>query len=551
MNQTPHVRECDTLIIGASMAGGCLARQLKLAHPDMDIVVLDKKHRFDHWVGESTLESFWDYAARHLELGHYLDTKHVYKHGLRFFYDSPEHDLPIDQMSEVGRSWFHSTPAHQLDRVRFDNDLLAMNRASGVDVRMGVAVREVEIDRDNGHRITASDGVTYRCRWVVDAAGFAAPVGRALGLIESNDDDHPISSYWGRFKNVADMDLLGDKDWRARTSYVTRSLATTHFMYGGYWIWMIPIDADTYSIGVTTKNDMVDIEIKSQEEFVAFLRTHRCMQQLLGEAELLDYRQMKRLSRRAKRFFSEDGWFLTGMSAAFLDPILSPGSAWLADANRMIGELIATDRAGDEQAFRTQVKAFNIYADFWLDNFFLHIKGQYHDCYDRQRVYFEQLLMQWFGIILPNSMIENWGYTPGMTDEDIATLEARTKMMMENNSIAKIDHLIEEFHDFLKARGVEHDNNRGQFFDIEIGEANMHNTRTRGRDLCPEGIMKIENEMIFVTIRHALRRMAEIEGLRCDQPQLDQVSRVATDDHLTLTQALGLLATSPSQALVA
>jgi choline dehydrogenase-like flavoprotein len=37
-------RQCDVLIIGSSMAGGCLARQLKIKHPDLDIVVLENRH---------------------------------------------------------------------------------------------------------------------------------------------------------------------------------------------------------------------------------------------------------------------------------------------------------------------------------------------------------------------------------------------------------------------------------------------------------------------------------------------------------------------------
>lgn len=177
------IRECDLLIIGSSMAGGCLARQMKLKHPDMDIVVLDRKFEFKHWVGESTLESFWDYAVKYLDLGYYLDTNHLYKHGLRFFYDSPDHDLPIDQMSEVGRSWFHSTPAHQLDRKRFDSDLYEMNIKSGIDVRLGVTVRHIELDKESGHLLKTTGG-EFKCRWLVDAAGLASPLGKKLDLIQ-------------------------------------------------------------------------------------------------------------------------------------------------------------------------------------------------------------------------------------------------------------------------------------------------------------------------------------------------------------------------------
>lgn len=86
--------QCDVLIIGASMAGSCLARHLKLRHPEMAITVIDKKREFDYGVGESMLEVFWDYAAKDLKLGPYLDSNFVSKHGLRFFFDNAEKTCP-------------------------------------------------------------------------------------------------------------------------------------------------------------------------------------------------------------------------------------------------------------------------------------------------------------------------------------------------------------------------------------------------------------------------------------------------------------------------
>ena len=93
--------ECDVLIIGASMAGGCLARQLKLKNPKLNIILVDRKTEFTHWVGESMLEIFWDYASTELKLGPYLDKNHFYKHGLRFFFDSPEKNYTLSKMSEI------------------------------------------------------------------------------------------------------------------------------------------------------------------------------------------------------------------------------------------------------------------------------------------------------------------------------------------------------------------------------------------------------------------------------------------------------------------
>lgn len=541
MDKQIAAETCDTLIIGSSMAGACLARQLKLRHPNMDIVVLDRKKEFDHWVGESTLESFWDYAVKYLDLGFYLDTNHLYKHGLRFFYDSRDRDLPIDRMSEVGRSWYHSTPAHQINRKRFDTDLYRMNLEAGIDVRLGCTVHDIDIDAEQGHVVKTRDG-DYRCRWLIDAAGLSAPLGRKLGLIHSNNDNHPINSCWGRFKNITNLDLLGDMEWRARVNHTTRTLATTHFMYGGYWIWLIPIDAETFSIGVTNRSDMVEIDIKTGGEFVDFLKTHRCMRQLLqSDAELLDFNRLHGISRQATRVFSEDRWFMTGMSAAILDPLLSPGSALLADHNRMIGDLIETDMNGDQRTFRNKVKAYNAYSKVWLENFFGHIKGHYHDCYDRQRANFETLLMQWFGIVLPLSMAEQWGYDPGMSDEEFDMLEKKCMKMLEDSAIPKVDAIVEELHEYLKERDLQYQNNCGQFYDIEIGERCMYNTRTGGRDLDPKVIGDIEHQMLCTAIKRSLQRMAEVEKLACSGTSVEEVAATAAADGLSLHQAFDLL----------
>ena len=542
MKSKPILQHCDTLIIGSSMAGACLARQLKLKHPDMDIVVIDRKKKFDYWVGESTLESFWDYAVKYLDLGYYLDTNHIYKHGLRFFYDSPQHDLAIDEMSEVGRSWYHTTPAHQIDRKRFDADLYKMNVATGINVRLGVAVKNITLDSEQGHIVTTSDG-RYQCRWLIDAAGLSSPIGQQLGLVKSNNDNHPINSYWGRFKNITNLDLLGNFDWRARVNHTTRTLATTHFMYGGYWIWLIPIDRETFSIGLTNRTDMVDISIANQDEFIDFLKSHKCMRQLLNEnSQIADFHKLKGISRQAKQSFSDQRWFLTGMAAAILDPMLSPGSALLADNNRMIGDLIATDLAGDTQVYKNKVKAYNAYSKFWLENFFLHIKGHYHDCYDRQRANFETLLMQWFGIVLPTSMAEHWWYDPTMPEEQFDMLETQGMQMLADSSIHKIDTVVEEFHQYLIDHNAQYTNNRGQFYDIEIDNCFMHNTRTFGKHLSPEAIQEIELKMLQVAVKQSLMRMAEIAGIQYQDSMLDTVVDSVIKQALTLKQGLKLFA---------
>ncbi|TMP02059.1 hypothetical protein CWC08_19205, partial [Pseudoalteromonas ruthenica] len=70
------------------------------------------------------LEAFWDYADSYMQLGCYIDNNYFYKHGLRFFFESVDRDLIVEEMSVLGRTLYHGIPAHQIDRAKFDNDLV-------------------------------------------------------------------------------------------------------------------------------------------------------------------------------------------------------------------------------------------------------------------------------------------------------------------------------------------------------------------------------------------------------------------------------------------
>ena len=366
--------ECDLLIIGAGMAGSCLARQIKLAHSELSVVVLDAKTSFDSWVGESTIEVFVDYAHRHLQLGPYLARHHMLKQSLRYYWDSEARDLPIWEMSEFGVSGYHAQLSYQIDRARFDRDLCDLNREIGIEVRLGVRVLSgrsqagITIDRERGHRVETTAG-TWRCRWLVDAAGRNSPLCRTLG-IGGPDHRHRIGGYWGRFGNVTNLDTLGDDAWRRRAGLALRHLATNHFMYRDYWIWTIPLSDDTTSIGVMYDGAVRPIKLRNGEELMAFLREHRCLRDVLGpDAQLRDFHGLRHVARYSERLFSTDRWFLAGMSGVFPDPFLSTGCAFISVVNRLIGTMVDSDLASDEARFARQVSAFEAHVQGMYETF--------------------------------------------------------------------------------------------------------------------------------------------------------------------------------------
>ena len=83
------MRTYDVVILGSGIAGCFLSRQLKLARPDLSILVLEASEKMtDYKVGESTVEVAANYMIRKLELGTYLYQHQLPKNGLRFFVDT-------------------------------------------------------------------------------------------------------------------------------------------------------------------------------------------------------------------------------------------------------------------------------------------------------------------------------------------------------------------------------------------------------------------------------------------------------------------------------
>lgn len=536
--------QTDVLIVGASMAGSCLARQLKLAHPELKVTVLEKKRAFGHGIGESMLEIFWDYASKDLQLAHYLDSQHYFKHGIRFFFDNERKDAAVASMSELGRSWYHAIPAHQINRKSFDQDMVRMNRELGIDVRLGCAALELTLDgaSEDGHHLVRTADATFRCRWLVDAAGMAAPLGRQLGDVRKIDA-HPVSSAWVRVKNIRLLDTLGSSAWRERVNYINRSLATVQFMYEGYWFWVIPVEQDTFSIGVVWHHDKSTLAVKSQAELMALMQSHQCLRELLGEQfEVLDFGAMKNMARVADRFFSDRRWFRTGMAAAFVDPLFSSGSAFLSDTNRMIGDLIKTDLQGDAAGFARKCWQYDAYSHWWLDNFILHITGNYHGSFEVQRIFFKILLMDYFGIVFPTSVGKFWETMPfGELDE--AGLKAKLQAMVQSGAMQRAHAIKDELYQFLQREDKLGAHNLGRFHDVELGAVHMRNGLQRGANMNLQRIGEIQHAILVAIYEDALAVM--LDHLQPDsscQHFLRQLAvRFADGELRTLAEGLTIL----------
>ncbi len=385
------MRAYDVVIIGAGIAGGLLARQLRLARPELAVLVLEAAERLDDYkVGESTVEVAAHYMIRRLHLGTYLYQHQLPKNGLRFFFDAEGRDLPLPRMSEIGSDHMPFHPSFQLERARLERDLVTLNRRAGAEVELGAKVTDLKIDGEAGHTVTyeqAGERREVTCRWLCDASGRRQVLLRKLGVKVQKETRLNTAAAWARYRNVAGMDAIRDEAWRSRVRWTSRHLSTNHLMYDGYWIWFIPLAGDLMSVGVVYDKDRLDIRgfgspdglpiPRGREAFERFLDGHRAARELLAGAEMEDFQGYAHLPYRGDLFFSTDRIAVTGEAGAFVDPFYSPGSDFIATANEFITRMILTDMEGRRAELEEQVAAFDAYYRFKYESTLLLYSRMY------------------------------------------------------------------------------------------------------------------------------------------------------------------------------
>ena len=369
----------DVIIMGGGIAGAFLARHLKLARPELGILVLEAQEKIDDYkVGESTVEVAAHYMLTRLNLGTYLYQHQLPKNGLRFFFDTPDKDLPLTRMSEIGSDHMPFHPSFQLERAALERDLARMNAESGIDVRLGAKVVELTIDGAGAHTVVFEKGgerAEAKGRWLVDAAGRRHLIHRKLGNKITKETRLNTGAAWGRYRNVAGLDAVADPAWKSRVRWTSRHLSTNHMMYDGYWLWFIPLAGDLMSVGAVFDKDRVKGP-RTKDELESFMRSHRSSRDLMEGAVFEDFQAYVHLPYHSEVFFSKDRWALTGEAGAFADPFYSPGSDFISTANELTASLIFAELDGDA-SFAERLGIYNAYYRFKYESVIRLYIGMY------------------------------------------------------------------------------------------------------------------------------------------------------------------------------
>jgi flavin-dependent dehydrogenase len=350
----------DVAILGGGLAGLTLALQLKRQRPDTSIVVAEKRAgpapEAAFKVGESTVEVSAYYFAEVCGMLDHLKERQLPKCGLRFFFPAGDNS-DITRRVEHGDDKFAPVTTFQLDRGRFENALAERCVEHGVDVRQGCRMEDVDLDAAGDHTVRLTqDGAesSVRARWVVDCAGRAFLLKRKLGL--EKDVAHTINSSWWRVGNgFVDIEDWGrhDEAWMGRMDQPgMRKHSTNHLVGEGYWVWLIPLASGAHSIGIVADPRFHPFErISTFDAALDWLREHEpqlaeTMEQRRGDVQ--DFLKVEDFSYGCERVFSPERWALTGEAGAFIDPLYSPGSDYIALGNTFAGDLIKKNLDGQD-----------------------------------------------------------------------------------------------------------------------------------------------------------------------------------------------------------
>ena len=258
---------CDVVVIGGGPGGALTATYLTQAGYD---VVLLEKHSFPRYaVGESLIPDFWKYCDAAGVSQRILEEGFVRKAG-----------GTIDWNGETRRVAFsdfgYTRPALHVERDRFDAILLEHAASQGVQVYTESAVVGAEFGtQGEGAKVNyrlVDNGQTgaIRCRYVVDASGQNAVVGRQLGL-RVMDAAFRFMSIWGYFHNSDYLAADGQIYPAASVTEIPPTTYVTNLPDLGDWGWSWHIMLrDATSVGLIVPVDVIRSHRQAEGDWERF-----------------------------------------------------------------------------------------------------------------------------------------------------------------------------------------------------------------------------------------------------------------------------------------
>jgi len=313
MAPTPPTTACDVIVIGGGLAGK--AASIHLARSGLSVICIEPQE-MRQAVGESL-----DWSAPDLLKALGLSMEQLVKAGIATWKKHVTVQLR-DGCSEQysPSSWLARAPFRvelrtlHVDRVRLDEELLNLAIAQGAQVFRD---RVVGVEREGNKilSIKTAGGSTFAAKWFIDSSGFTAPVlARELNLpvIEFGPVKVALWTYFTGKQAVEGTTLYMDP---RRSEYLD-------------WVWEIPINPDTVSVGYVTTGVATKAKreqgLSVDEIFQEQLKKHPHFEPTLtagpiGPVNVISFRC------RVHKRVAGPNWLIAGEAASMVDPITANG----------------------------------------------------------------------------------------------------------------------------------------------------------------------------------------------------------------------------------
>jgi 2-polyprenyl-6-methoxyphenol hydroxylase-like FAD-dependent oxidoreductase len=351
------VREVDVLILGAGLAGLTLARQLLLARPEIDILMVDRLAEVPNpkqKVGEATVQVSGYYYSKVLDMEEHLLQEHYLKYNLRFYWKSQRGGDVWEDLSQSFIRKISNIATFQLDRNLFEEALLAKNRESpGFELVNPIANLDVDLAEEGPHAFRFEIGgraVEGRAAWVVDASGRNRYLVRRQKLDRPSPIKHGASFLWvdglldpERNCTALDRKTIRTRKERSTLGHFPTFLATNHYCGEGYWFWEIPLHGKT-SLGLVYDSANVNSkDVSTAEKLVEWIcREYPLYARDLPKREILHHSGFTSFALDSGQTISASNWALCGEACRFTDPLYSPGGDLISIYNTLIADAILT-----------------------------------------------------------------------------------------------------------------------------------------------------------------------------------------------------------------
>ena len=317
----------DVLVVGGGPAGATAATIL--GQHGRRVLLLERETFPRYHIGESLMPYTWFTFERLGVLDWFKTSGCPQKHSVQFVSTSGKVSQPF---------YFFETIKHecattwQVIRSDFDQMMLENARSKGVDVRQGVAVRDLVTQ--NGRVVGVQGDVkgggseTFHADVVVDASGRDTLLASKLGLKERDPDLNKVAifTYFQGAKRDPGLDA---------------GATTVAYIPEKGWFWYIPLPNDVASVGVVGDPSYLYRDTRDPEEIFcreaegcAWIKDHLQPAKHLGPVRVTG-----EFSYRATEI-GGDGYCLIGDAFSFLDPVFSTGVFLALKSGEMAADAI-------------------------------------------------------------------------------------------------------------------------------------------------------------------------------------------------------------------